>query len=370
MIVVDALDECDKEKDIKTILNLLPQIQQSKSVHLKIFLTSRPELWIFLGFKQIAKQDHLEFMLHTIDENIIKHDISLFLATRFSEIREEYASRNRELPSDWPKDGAIQDLTDITTPLFILADTFFRFIGQGNPRKRLKSILADPAANSAASELGATYLPILNQIFNKADDSQQQNFQRIVGSIILLASPLSVNALASFLDLDKDDIYDLLDLLHSVLHVPSDSNTPVRLLHLSFRDFLLDPTSKSNYSVNEKGKHQELTIQCLGVMSCGLKKNICNLESEGMERREIDPDSINYAVPAELQYSCRYWVQHLDQSNWKNSAAGMDDVFEFLKMHLLHWAEAMSIMGFAFEIVGVIEKLERMAEVSYTRIFF
>jgi hypothetical protein len=57
VIVVDALDECewDGNRDgIRVILKILLQVQRSSSVHLRFFLTSRPELPIRLGFKDIT----------------------------------------------------------------------------------------------------------------------------------------------------------------------------------------------------------------------------------------------------------------------------------------------------------------------------
>lgn len=44
VIVVDALDECEREKDIRTILLLLSQSRDVASVCLRIFVTSRLEL--------------------------------------------------------------------------------------------------------------------------------------------------------------------------------------------------------------------------------------------------------------------------------------------------------------------------------------
>jgi hypothetical protein len=43
VVVIDALDECVSD-DIQILLKLLPQLQKSTSIRLRIFLTSRPEL--------------------------------------------------------------------------------------------------------------------------------------------------------------------------------------------------------------------------------------------------------------------------------------------------------------------------------------
>jgi hypothetical protein len=54
IIVINALDKYEREKDINIILLLLAQIRYIISISLKVFMTSRPELSIRLGFKNIS----------------------------------------------------------------------------------------------------------------------------------------------------------------------------------------------------------------------------------------------------------------------------------------------------------------------------
>ena len=366
IVVLDALDECEGDNNIKLLLKLLPKMREPKSVQIKVFLTSRPELPIRVGFRQIADDSHRDFQLHRIDDAVIRHDISLFLDDQFKKIRTDYLLRERALPEDWPKRDEIEQLTNMAVPLFIIAATFCRFIKERNPLKRLSGILDDSFAN-LSTDLERTYLPVLNQINiqHGTDQGQQQlqEFRKIVGAIVLLFSPLPVNSLVSLLDLDRDeiDINDHLENLHSVLHVPSgaESQEPVRFLHLSFREFLISPRHK--YSVDEKAVHLDLTKQCLRVMRQGLKKNICDLESEGMERTEIDRETLNRHITAELRYSCRYWTQHL--ASCKEPCTEIDNVLLFLQHHFLHWAEVMCTLGHAFETVWGIERLQSLINV-------
>jgi hypothetical protein len=78
MVVINALDECDREEDVRIIIRLFLQVNQITLVQLKFFLTSRPELPIRLGFKDIrGKYEGLA--LHQILEPIVKEDIIAFL---------------------------------------------------------------------------------------------------------------------------------------------------------------------------------------------------------------------------------------------------------------------------------------------------
>jgi archaellum biogenesis ATPase FlaH len=58
VIVIDALDECEHDQDIRNIVRFLPHLQKAKKTHLRIFLTSRPEVLIRLGFSEIAEHKY------------------------------------------------------------------------------------------------------------------------------------------------------------------------------------------------------------------------------------------------------------------------------------------------------------------------
>jgi hypothetical protein len=90
VIVVDALDECEREGDIRTILQLLSQTQRLQSVRMRIFLTSRPELPIRLGFKKISADAHQDVVLHDIPQATIESDIFAYLKDELARIRDEY----------------------------------------------------------------------------------------------------------------------------------------------------------------------------------------------------------------------------------------------------------------------------------------
>jgi hypothetical protein len=138
-------------------------------------------------------------------------------------------------------------------PLFIFATTICRFVKDrrcGEPEEQLAKVLKYQT-KSQESELDATYLPVLDQLLIKLTTSRRdevvQKFKEIVGTIVILASPLSTTSLARLLDISKARVDHALDLLHSVLSIPSNSDTPVWLLHLSFQDFLLDTEKREKH---------------------------------------------------------------------------------------------------------------------------
>ncbi|KAL5040787.1 hypothetical protein BDW71DRAFT_212785 [Aspergillus fruticulosus] len=353
VIVVDALDECDHDNDIQVILQLLPRAQEVHSVCLRFFITSRPELPIRLGFRTIG---HRDLILHEVPKPIIERDISLFLEEKFGSIRHK-----RSLSSDWPGYATVQTLVTMSIPLFIFAATICRLLEDHNldPEQCLTEVLK---YQNQESKLDGTYLPVLHRLVSKYSGTRQmqlvQEIREVIGTIILLESPLSVTSLSKLMGVSTISINARLSSLHSVLNIPNDETLPVRLFHLSFRDFLVDSSTrvKTPFWVNEKEMNQMLFIRCLFVMRRDLKKNMCCLKSYGTKRCDIDSKSIDHYLAPELQYSCRYWTHHLARSG--NPIGQVNDILAFLREHFLHWVEVMSMLGHISEVVQDIGALQ------------
>jgi hypothetical protein len=154
--------------------------------------------------------------------------------------------------------------------------------------------------------------------------------------------------------------------LHSVLSIPDSEHVPIRLLHLSFREFLVDPQKqgKSPFWVDEKSTHNKLASCCLQLMSrqSGLRQDMCSLVGPGVLRSNIDDRTVTSSLPPELQYACRYWISHLVQAR-KEMLDG-DTTHLFLQKHLLHWLEAMSLMRESGRCVHLLDSLQALASVG------
>lgn len=100
-------------------------------------------------------------------------------------------------------------------------------------------------------------------------------------------------------------------------------------------------------------------------MQWSLRKNICRLDSYGTRRKKVDVDRINEYLPTDVQYSCRYWVKHLIQT--QSSVDGLDMALQFLREHFLHWFEAMAILGHVSDVVTTINTLQSIVQVMFSR---
>ncbi|CEJ83110.1 hypothetical protein VHEMI03137 [[Torrubiella] hemipterigena] len=368
VIVVDALDECERDENIRLMIHLFSRNTTRQSGQIKVFLTSRPELPLRLGFKAI-EGTYQGIVLHEMPEPVVERDIFTFLEHELAEIRDEYnssVSQDRQLATGWPSLSDIQCLAKMAVPLFIFAATVCRFVSDrrcGVPDEKLKEILDFQSNNGLQLEqLDATYMPVLNKMITGLSDTQRekvlQQFRKVVGPIIILASPLPTSALAQLLNISRQTIDVKLDMLHSVLSVPVSTLSPVRLLHLSFRDFLVDPNKSeiNPFWINEKQTHSDMAGNCLRILSECLKQDICEIKAPGTPRSAISSQRIDTYLPPGVQYACLYWVHHVEKAD--TFIADGTKPHEFLILHFLHWIEALALIGRATESLSLIKTLQ------------
>ena len=94
ILVIDALDECDSDNDIQRIVHLLSEAKTLKTVRLRIFVTSRPEIPIRLGFDKMPGILHQDLILYKIDRRTVNKNILTFFEYKFRAIRDESVSES------------------------------------------------------------------------------------------------------------------------------------------------------------------------------------------------------------------------------------------------------------------------------------
>lgn len=372
VFVIDALDECEQDSDVALLIRLF-STAQSTSSRLRIFITSRPELPIRLGFKNI-KGTYEDLVLHEIPAPTIEHDITVFLRHKLNLIKKvsDQCQEELKLPEDWPGEAAMQKLVIMAIPLFIFASTICRLIGDyrlGNPQSLLDEVLSQENSDGT-SQLHMTYYPALKQQFASLSEYQTdkrkkivESFRIIVGTIVTLFQPLSAASMSQLLNISKDTVADRLRLLHSVLHIPTDPNCPIRLLHLSFRDYLINLQNmrEKDFWIDERLVHRNLAKHCLRIMRRHLREDICNVQHPSSHQSTITTERIREHVPIELEYACLYWVQHVTAKSFESDTA--EEIHTFLKEHFLHWTEVISLIGRYTECVPSLTKLQDWVQV-------
>ena len=353
VILIDALDECqpnggtELDEKVRLVIKLF---LRARSLGLKVFITSRPELPIRLEFLS-HRGLYNDVALHELPPNVAEKDISMYLHHELDSIRSEWNSAvtdaSESLALDWPSQTDFTALVTMAVPLFIFASTVCRFMREfrfGSPYEHLKEVL-DLGSKTPELGLEATYIPILNRLVAGLRPTRRtqiiEKFGTIIGTVINLASPLSISALAVLLDLPLPEVRRHLDNFHSVLNIPSSSTEPIHLLHLSFRDFLVQSEREDQeFWVNESDAAYNIFLNCIRVMEENLKEDICELQWPGTKISAVDPEHVSRRIPRELWYACVYWPYHLQQSQ-RPLNEGL--IYSFLSRRFLHWIEVLAL---------------------------
>jgi NACHT domain-containing protein len=372
VVVIDALDECDNDEDIQTIVKLLAEVQRLRTVRLRVLLTSRPEVPIRHGFYQISDTEHQDFVLHHISPSIVDHDITIFLKYNLELIGKKKPS----LGACWPGEETVKQLVQIASGLFIWAATACRFIQEVEKvfliRKRLAAVLqTDGLIEEQRPEkyLNKIYTTVLrHSIPVECSNTEKEEFlsilRDILGSIVTLLSPLSVYSLSRLVNYQPDEVDDCLEDLHAILDIPRDYTRVLRLHHPSFRDFLLnqDRCKDTNFWVDEKEANKTLASRCIQLMSTSLKEDVCGVTIPGTLIADIEACRIEQCLPPEVQYACLHWIQHFRRSDAQ--LHDNDYIHQFLQKYFLHWLEALSWIQKISEGIIEIISLESIASVS------
>lgn len=366
-IVIDALDECARQEDIRLFLRLLAEVKGLQTVQLRILVTSRPESPINLGFSRLSSAIHEDFVLHEIAPSIIRHDISIFLKHELQNIQKE-----RSLDTRWPGESILEELVEQSGGLFIYAATVCRFVGDSNwvPDKRLHVFLeGSNSQQSPTKNLDQMYTQVLtSSIFGECDKKEQkllgQRFRDIIGPIMVLFDLLSASELEVIIPEIEGSISIVLESIKSVLGVPEDHCTPIQLLHPSFRDFLFDQQrcQDTNFWINQQEAHLRMAEACIDLLSRTLKRDICLLKQPGILRDEVEVSRIDQHLTKVVQYASRYWVGHVQRSNRSPQLASK--IRTFLQAHFLHWLEALCLIEKVSEAVFAIEDLRSIFKVG------
>jgi len=423
VLVIDALDECDNDKNIRIILQLLAEARSLKGVRLRVFLTSRREVPIQFGFYQLPETEQYGVELHDISPSIVDHDLLTFLEYELRLIGKEDGQ-----DADWPGAEVINILVKKASGLFIWAATACRFISEGQfPDERLRIVVGSVTSSTAMNDnvngiyvaflreiiesllwnagslcfwvaiacgsirqalivkqwlhtllegstttpedhLDRIYLTVLQSSVHPTNIQETKRFysmlKAVLGSLVTLFSPLSAKSLSRLLFISDEKVKQTLKGLHAIIDIPKEKTNPLRLHHPSFRDFLLDKRRcrDPDFWLESKQVHQTLAESCIQLMSTSLKQDLCGLDAPGVLIAEVESSRVEECLPPEVQYACLYWVQHLQETG--AHLRDNDQVHHFLQTHFLHWLEALSWMRRISEGIFAIRSLESIALVG------
>jgi hypothetical protein len=352
VIVIDALDECDKQQGLEggSLIPVLLGALQSLPFRVKIFITSRPESSIEDMFGQADLRNHADGLaLHrNIEDHVVRGDISRYLRHELDKIAAR--SSRVTVPPLFPLEEQFVSLVNRADTLFIYARTALEYISRpsANPRRQIELLLGADSQNTSRKFglLDGLYKHVVGEVLEHSG-SEPHEIRDVLASLVLLRENLPVTTLADLNGMDEDDCETIVRSLASVLLFDHRSNEPVRPIHLSFSDFLLDrDRSTDAYAVDVSAHHLRLAERCLRIMNEGLRKDICEIRDSSLFNTEVtDLDQrLDFYVPPQLRYTCRFWHVHFELAGTV-SVGVASHLEEFCKKHLLHWLELLSLLG-------------------------
>ncbi|KAK4996205.1 hypothetical protein LTR66_004126 [Elasticomyces elasticus] len=372
VIILDALDECDSDNDMKGVVALLAEARATSPIKVRIVVTSRPETSIRLGFRKMPAILHRDLILDDRPRDEVDTDICLFYYDQISEIKDQ----QDWLAEEWPSIDAINQLVELAAGLFIFAATLCRFIAENEATEclsrtlasvsrsaRLPRVQADDKDGIAIRHLDGMYVEILARSLTGREKIAEA-LRDTLGAIAVLQGPLSAISLASLMSYKGPEaVYQQLDRLCSVVRISREPDSPIRLLHDSFREFLVDSRrcTISELAVNKGSSHLHIFRQCLRTMNATLRRDVCGLQHPGTMTDNLDRKKVEECLLPHVQYACRYWVEHLRRCAFAAEEAARRaaiEVHEFLELHLLHWLEAMGLIARVDEMVESVIQLE------------
>jgi hypothetical protein len=352
VVVIDALDECDKLNGVASG-DLMPLLaSELSSFNIKLLVTSRNE-HKFEVMREKLKPASL--MLHDMEEVIVEGDVQLYIKSALGQIAKAHDIRD---PA-WPSDADVQTLVKNTGPFFIYASTLLTYIGNEwhEPVERLRQLIhARRTSSGTLDAVDGLYTLILDQAARGDDDREdterRERIQLLLSTIVVAMEPLPVTVIASMFPLPVSPkvIQKDVDSLKSILISPThQSSTPVRVLHASLPDFLQERCADSRFCVNSVEHHKRMALRCLEILNAGLRKNMCSITDPSVPNSEVPglEQTLATVAPDELRYAAKYWCAHLTAALVSNEDTSelLGCLDDFCSKHLLHWLELMSLLN-------------------------
>jgi len=341
VIVIDALDEGYTLE----LLEILREKIQKLPGSFRIFLTSRPEDPIVTD---LSDASHIRWRSIDIHGTANQTDIALYCHNRL-----RYIASRKRLDAGWPGPQLSSEFQTKAEGLFVWVSAVSEYLASPktyNPDAKLRYFLSNPNLSGlpAETKMDKLYCEILKNC-DWNDQEFVDMYQLVVGSIMALKTPLSASALQALHHSNPTFQADeVLRSLSSLFIGISNGRQPIRILHISFRDFVTwrarSTPGLGQFYVDEKFHSQRLALSCLSILNHDLNHDHLGIgyltsETEGIP--EI-PDS---HISETLHYACRFWPSHVIEVENPMPEGFLDALHDFLSINLIRWMEVVNAKG-------------------------
>ncbi|KAJ3571188.1 hypothetical protein NP233_g3912 [Leucocoprinus birnbaumii] len=300
-VVIDGLDECgDAEAQQDLIRIVAKSIQENTTPLLWIFF-SRLEPHILSMFDSPAIRPLVSHVTLTISRKI-DEQIFLFLREKLEDSGQKHGL------FEWPSDRDILILVNLSSGLFAYAHTVVLFVkndGSQGLQDRLALVLRLADAKLAAPSGEKHPLYHLDFLYTLILERLPREKLQIAQWILLvqqlkLEHESSSNgrkdsvAYANLLGLTERQFRSVLQPLHPVMSISLENN--LEFYHVSFIEFLEDPSRSHNYSFRSARSVLTLLDHLLDVLSTQIE--VSRIESGQLEPRV----AVTWVAPSYQSY--------------------------------------------------------------------
>jgi hypothetical protein len=339
IIFVDALDECDDKDLMAEFIEIVADAYRgNRQLPLRVFITSRVEEHLRKKLEAPAARSMIYHL--SLQDFDAADDIRKFFEHRFATIYEENHRLMRDVPLPWPSWSDLETLVRKASGSFIFAFTLIEFVDDGAdlPHQRL------PIALAAHAGLDPLYAEVLSTA------PRGEVLKRVIGTILLLKSDLSITSLGHLLQLNTAHVLQTLLGVQSILMIPGNDDEPVRLFHTSLRDFLMSKSRSGGFFIDPPARHLDILLDCLKLMS-------------------IPPDTDIFFRGEASEYACNNWWYHFDQwlilGNESHNASLTSYLKIFVSESLDYWVNTLLIKGSLRHMLDMLHQSWLMLKVSF-----
>jgi hypothetical protein len=346
-LVIDALDECTN--GLRFLLDLIVQ-ESSVNPQIKWVVSSR-------NWPEIAERLDIATQLAPISLELNEASVSGAVNHFIHHKVQELAKAKKY--SDKTRDGVQSYLLSNSQGTFLWVALVCQNLEKIriNVLKKLKSF---------PPGLEALYGRMIGQVRESEDAELCKEILAIMSTTF---RPITLHELTSYIEL-PDDHYDDLVALEEIIAICGSflmvREQTILFVHQSAKEFLLKEALSEILPRGIEAEHDIIFIRSLDVIFKTLQRDIWNIKLPGLHPNDICKPSPNPL--AAVEYSCVYWMDHLEASLVNATCElGVHDrgrVDMFLQQKFLHWFEALSILESVSDGIQVMQKLEILIKVS------
>ncbi|KAH9909774.1 hypothetical protein F4778DRAFT_712649 [Xylariomycetidae sp. FL2044] len=322
--VIDAMDECKGSADL---MGFLARAQEQWPI--SVLVTSRNPVEAHLG----KATHHIDIRSECISDEDSKHDISLFLKMHIGLLPFPTSSK-------WatPWDMATH-IIQKSGGCFLWVSLICSELREAYTEREIEQIL-----ESIPADMDSLYAKIL-------DDMANARFGKDLAKALLTWStycfrPLSTAEIKEPIEIDINDKID--DIERSISKccgnlIYVDAQSRVQLIHLTAREFLTKPDTKSEFAVSKAEGHRRLAMVCL--------KHLIKTQSTPTRPRRLGSDqevrSVQGSWPTShfTNYASNFLFRHLSQVQ-SNDEEILLTLAKFLGgVSVLRWIEFIARNG-------------------------